>query len=215
MVDKWICMTVNTSFHHGDKSAVTTELKRVFSDDLKEIRLVCDEVMWQSGEYYCFVLCSNYAGHIPALKENALFFKVIPSFDSPNWLSHEEVDKFTCSVERAGIPTELSKGDIVFVKEGYLKNLYGLVVGNEKGKSKKLKVSFHFYLKKFVASISPVSLQYIDNLFRHRKFPITHDDLFETGIPKNLDRNVRKVLAKLASKHKIYRKAHRKCVKAK
>lgn len=216
MVSKWICITVSTTFHHGDKSAVATELRRVFGGDLKEIRLVCDEIMWESGEYYCFILCSNYESHISALKENALFFRVIPHFDKPNWLTHEEVDRFTSSVERAGIPIGLSKGDIVFVKEGYLKNLYGLVVSCEGGKAKKIRVSFHFYLKSFVVSIPATSLQYIDNIFKHRKFPITRDDLVKGRIPKNLiSRDVREVLSKIVSKHKIYRKTHRERVKAK
>ena len=218
MVDKWVCITVNTSFNHGDKAAVATEIKRIFGDDLKEVRLVCDEVMWQSGEYYCFVLCSNYANYISALKENALYLKVIPAFDRPNWLSHDEVDKFTLSVERAGIPTGLSKGDIVFVKEGYLKNLYGLVLGSEKSnrKGKKVRVSFHFYLKRFVSSIPVTSLQFVDNLFKHRKFPITHDDLLKGRVPKNLvDKGIREVLSKFANKHKIHRKTHRERVKAK
>jgi hypothetical protein len=216
MADKWICMMVNTSFHHGDKTAVTTELRKIFSNDLKEIRLICDEIMWKSGEYYCLILCSNYDSHIPLLKENALFFKVIPSLDNPNWLTSDEVEKFTSSVEKAGIPVGLSKGDIVFVKEGYLKNLYGLVIGNEKGKTKRFKVSFHFYLKRFVANITAVSLQFVDNLFKYRKFPITREDLLKGKISKNfVDKDIKEVLSKIASEHKIHRKVHRECIKAK
>ena len=216
MVDKWICLTVSTSFHHGDKSAVATELRRIFGTDLKEIRIVCDDVMWQSGEYYCFILCSNYGNHISALKEDALFFRVIPSFDKPNYLMQEEVEGFTVSVERAGVPTELSKGDVVFVKEGYLKNLYGLVIERDKGKNKKFRISFHFYLKKFVASVPATSLQFMDNIFRHRKFPITREDLLSGKIPKKtIDKAIWEVIKKFANKHKIYRKAHRKRLKAK
>ena len=216
MVERWICLTINTSFYHGDKSAVTTELRRIFDSDLKEIRLVCNEVMWQSGEYYCFVLCSNYGNHISALKENAISFRVIPSFDSPNWLTSEEVEKFTVSVEKAGVPAELSRGDIVFVKEGYLKNLYGLVVDKDKGKGKKFRVSFHFYLKQFVASVPATSLQFVGNIFKHRKFPITREDLLQDKVPKNLvDKEIQEVLLKFASKHKIHRKTHRERLKAK
>lgn len=91
--DKWVCIEINTLFHHGDTDAVAKTIKKIFADDLKEIRFVCNDILMQSGTYYCFVLCLNYQDHIPDLKDNSAYYSIVPSCEKPNWLTTSEVDK--------------------------------------------------------------------------------------------------------------------------
>jgi len=60
MTDKWICLEVSVLFHHGDIEAVARNFKKIFGEDLKEIRFVCNDVLVQSGAYYCFIFCQHY-----------------------------------------------------------------------------------------------------------------------------------------------------------
>ena len=123
MSDKWACIEINTAFHHGDVQAVAKKIKEIFGKDLKEVRFVCNDVLFQSGTYYCFVLCLNYQGHVQDLKGNSIYYSVVPSCESPNWLTTFEVDQFVMSVEKSMAPENFSPGDLVQVKDGYLKNL--------------------------------------------------------------------------------------------
>ena len=205
-MDKWVCITVNTTYHRGDKHAVTLAIERIFGKDLKEVLFVCDEVMWQSGEYYCFIRCPNYAAHIPLLKENSLFFQVVPNCEAPSWLTKADVDKFIESVQSANKRTDYVKGDIVNIKEGYLKNLCGIVMGKHK---KKYKVSFHFCTRRLIENLAEGHLQFMGNLFRNRKFPVTKESIAGGHIPsKYADPELQEAL-QLVSHHQIHRKTNR------
>lgn len=211
MSGKWLCVTVGVNYYRGDKRAAIGSIKKIFGKDLKEIRVVCNETMWNSGEYYCFVLCSNYDRHIQDLK-SCVFLSVVPSYDNPNWLSLKEVNDFVCSVEKNSIPRSLFVGDIVVVKEGYLKNLYGLVLGKI-GKNK-YRVSFRFYLRRMIEILSINNLRLVENLFKRMKFPVTDVSLQEQGIPLgSLEPELKEALLDLACRRKICRKAHRQCAK--
>ena len=210
-MDKWVCIMASTSYHRGDRDAVTLAIERIFGDDLKEVLFVCDEVMWQSGEYYCFVLCSDYDSHVSVLKENTLFFQVVPNCERPDFLTTEDVNRFIASVQNANKRAEFVRGDIVVIKDGYLKNLCGLVMGKHK---KKYKVSFHFCTIRFVEQVPEGYLQFMGNLFKNRKFPITRKSLEEGHIPSGCaDPELREALRKIASNHQIYWKANRGRIK--
>ena len=211
MSSRWLCVTVGVNYHRGDKQAAVESIKKIFGRDLKEVRIVCNETMWNSGEYYCFVLCSNFDRHIQNLK-SCVFLSVMPSYDNPNWLSLKEVNDFVRSVEKDSIPRSLSVGDIVMVKEGYLKNLYGLILGRI-GKNK-YRVSFRFYLRRMTEILSISNLRLVENLFRHMKFPVTDVSLQEQGIPlSSLEPELKEALLDLACRRKIRWKAHRQCAK--
>lgn len=210
-MDKWVCIVVSTAYHRGDRNAITSAIERIFGKDLKEVLFVCDEVMWQSGEYYCFVLCSDYGSHIHTLKENMLFFQVVPNCDKPDFLTREDVDKFTTSVQDKNKRTEFMKGDVVVVKEGFLKNLHGLVIGKHR---KKYRVSFHFYTRKFVELLPEGYLQFMGNLFKNRRFPVTKKSLEEGHIPSgNADPELQEALLQVVSNHKIHWKTNRRRIK--
>lgn len=209
-MDKWVCIRVSLAYHRGDRNAVTSTIERIFGKDMEEVRFVCDEIMWQSGEYYCFVKCSNYDAHIQTLKDNSLFFGVVPSCERPDWLTEDDVNQFIVSVQDAGKKADFIRGDIVNVKEGYLKNLCGLVVGRHK---KKYKVSFHFCIRRFVEYLMPDSLQYMGSLFKSKRFPVSRKSFEEGRVPCS-DSELQEALHQVASKHKIHWQTNRGRVKA-
>ena len=205
MTDMWLCIRVNMSYHHGDRNAITSAINKIFGNDLKEMQFVCDEVMWQSGEYFCFVRCDNYAAHIQMLKDHALFFGVIPSCDKPSWLSTDDVNKFIASVQKSTSHEKFTRGDIVSVREGYLKDLYGLIIGKHR---KKYKISFHFFIRQFIEHLPADSLQFTGNLFKDKRFPITRRSLEEGRVPA-ADPELQEALHKIASDHKRHWKKNR------
>ena len=212
-MEKWVCITVSTDYHRGDRKAATSLIERIFGEDLKEVLFVCDEVMWKSEEYYCFVRCDNYSNHTSTLRENSLFFHVVPSCDKPDLMTTEDVNKFIHSVQNANKRDEFFRGDIVTIKEGYLKNLCGLVIGRHK---KKYRVSFHFCTKKFVEQIPEGYLQFMGSLFKNKRFPVTRRSFEKGHIPiGSIDPELREALKKVASDHKIHWKANRGRIKAK
>lgn len=214
---KWVCIIVSRSYRRGDRDAITTAIKRIFGDDLKEVLFVCDEVMWQSGEYYCFVRCDDYSSHISQLRENSLFFQVVPKYDKPNFLSTEDVENFIESVKKSGNKADFARGDVVVIKEGYLKGLCGLVMDRHScsKKQNKYKVSFHFCTKSFVEVLPKSCLQFLCNLFTNKKFPVTKKSLEDGHVYCGcFDQELQEALHKIVNKYKIHWKKNRGRIKS-
>lgn len=166
---EWICLMVNGTFHHGDRKAALNQIAAALEGDLIERKVVCNEHMTTStGEYYVFVRCLDYSSHIDALKRNAAVVSVVPSFERPHLFATKEIQTFAGSVTTSDEPDKLIRGDMVLVRDGYLKNLYGVVAGEPDGK--KYKVAFSFHLRKFSENLAVTSLQLVGNVFdRNRK----------------------------------------------
>jgi hypothetical protein len=213
MSNKWLCLTVGISFHHGNKNAAADKVKDIFGKDLKKALFVHNEVMWRTGEYFCFVLCSNYHSHINSLKKNSAFFRVIPSIEKPGWLTLDEVKKFTLSMRSEGTRKNLRRGDIILVKNGHLKNLYGLIA--EKEGKKKYSVAFRFCLKKIIMTLSENSLCFVDSVFGCKKFPVTRKIAKGKPLTRFFCPEMRKAWLELANSNKLYRKTNRKRATAK
>ena len=163
MSDMWLCVSVGVSLYHGNRDAVERKVRDIFGEDLREIRFVCNDVMWSSGEYFIFVLCSDYENHIPSLKRESAYLKVVPSVDHPSWISPEEVSKFTRSVKTEN-SSVLSRGDIVLVKNGHLKNLFGIVT--KKSPRRRYVTLFRLCTRKIVASLHENDLQKVGNVLK-------------------------------------------------
>lgn len=163
MSDMWLCVSVGVSLYHGNRDAVERKLRDIFGKDLKEIRFVCNDVMWGSGEYFIFVLCSNYENHIAGLKRESAYLKVVPSADHPSWISPAEVNKFTHSVKTEN-SSVLSRGDVVLVKNGHLKNLFGIII--KKSPHRRYHTLFRLCTRKIMASLHENDLHRVGNVLK-------------------------------------------------
>lgn len=193
-MDRWVCLAVSTSFHHGDKSAVALEVKRIFGNDLVETRTVCDSILEESGEYFILVKCSDYQPHAEALKESAAVLRVVPSYAEPAFLSETEVNNFAKSVKDEEKPAscEFICGDIVRVKDvvvpsdiQYIFGLYGVVVGYGRW-PKWYRIFFRLETKSFEMVICSTSLEYMGNVLegisiRPFKHIVKRVDLFSNS----------------------------------
>ena len=202
MIGSWICLVVSSLYHNGDKKALAGELCRVFGDDLEEVRIVCDEQMEASGEYYSFIKCSDYFTHMEDAAASHAIASVVSSYEDPSYLTDAEVDEFVESVQVAESARVFVLGDIVKVTEGLTSGLNGIVV--EPGEKECL-VVFRIYTRRFVKKISVTSLEYLDNVFLHVKYPVTEDRLTAKILPSSgIYSKAREAL--IASRHKIHRK---------
>lgn len=206
MAGKWICLMISTSFHHGDKEAIGRDIGRIFGDDLIEIRIVCDEAMEASGEYYGFVCCENYIDHIDELVNSAAVLRVVPSYNSPHIFTVKEIEQFGNSVVESQTPGDFIYGDIVMVKMSYLQNLYGMVVNPG---AKKCTVLFRLYTDAFIKKIPVTCLEWVDNLLEKMAIPpfdkpVKRDRLFGVSVKKAME-----AMRNLVRRDKIHRKTYR------
>jgi len=202
VASRWICLVASTLFHNGDKKALAGELCRVFGDDLEEVRIVCDAQMEASGEYYSFIQCSDYFSHLEDAVASHAIANVVSSYEEPSYLTDQEVDEFVGSVQVAESSRVFVMGDIVKVTEGLTSELNGIIV--EPG-PKECLVAFRIYTRRFVETISVTSLEYVDNVFLHIKFPVMEDRLTAKELPPDgIYSKAREAL--IASRRKVHRK---------
>jgi hypothetical protein len=161
VMDKaWIGLMVSRTLPHDDGTAISKELKLIFRQDLIGYKVVCNESMSSSGEYFLFVNCNNYWEHTEALNRCHYITGVIPSRESPHHFSNKEILEFMNSAGyKEENPVSLGNGDVVLVKDGYLKGLYGIITKNLP--RKKAKVFFSFYVRQFFEVLSVTSLEFI------------------------------------------------------
>lgn len=160
MDNVWICLMVSRTLPHDDDKAVLRELTVVFGRDLLGHKIVCNEKIADSGEYYLFVRCGNYWDHVEALNRCHFVTGVIPSRDSPHHFSTREISEFLSSAgQKETVNGCLASGDVVLVKDGYLKGLYGVVT--KELPRKKFKVFFSFYVRQFSEALRESSLEFI------------------------------------------------------
>ena len=219
---KWVCLVANSSFHHGDKDVVAEEIKSLFGDDLEEARIVCDDAMEKSGEYFVFVNCSDYFSHIEGLIQSPAVARVVSSFHEPSFICQSEVDEFSISIEKVNTGGPLIYGDIVLVKDTdrdfpHLTGLTGVVIGIAGDHDGNIPVTegfcevfFRFCTTSFREVISVTSIELVDNVFKHIrvkpfKSTVVRKSLFRRDM---LDRG-RKAASEIVSGDKICRKKRR------
>ena len=166
----WLCLMVNGAFRQGDRRAAEKELCSVFGEDAEEMRAVCsDDMKSSTGEYYVFVRCRNYEKHADRISRSSAVVSVVPSAGNPHWFSDDELREFEGSVAapRKVAPREMDKGDMVLVKDGYLKNLYGVVRG--KAGPRRYKVCFSLHVRKFSEILNVTVLDFVANVFQRMR----------------------------------------------
>lgn len=157
-MDFWVCLMVKKSLPSDDAS-VSKELSSIFGKDFLDYEVVCTEQMLTSGEYYVFARCASYHDHEDSISSSHHVSAVIPSISSPHRFSKREISEFSKSAGVERTQDDISEGDVVLVKSGYLKGLYGIVRGKSSGK--KFNIFFSFYTRSFVESIGLKSLEFI------------------------------------------------------
>lgn len=179
MDNQWICLMVSSTLPHKDNKLITKELSVIFGSDLVDHRVVCDTGMLASGEYYLFVRCANYRDHLDTLNKHTFVTNVVPSRESPHYFSDKEVKEFAVSVGRKVTPTsDFNKGDVVLVRDGYLRGLYGVVQGQS---GKKCRVFFSFYVRRFTENLRVTLLEFIGNVSKY-EFPVAVDGCHLAGV---------------------------------
>lgn len=217
MYGQWVCLSINTSFHHGDKEAVALEMERVFAGDVIETRVVSDDVLEGSGEYFALVKCSDYFSHVDSLKESVAVLRVVPSYAEPAFLSEAEVDSFSKSVSEEEKPqlVELFYGDIVRVRKDvssnlqHLSGLYGIVVGFGK-RENWYRVFFRFETKSFERVICSTSLTYTGNVLENLIVRPFTQRVKRKNLFKKYRVKARKAMQNLVNRDKIRRRQRRK-----
>lgn len=166
----WICLVMKESYRHGNRDAALQEIKSVFGESFLDYRLLGDGIQDRSGEYYMLVKCSGYWGGIPERLNKAMSVdRVVPELMSPAFMTDQEVEDFVGSSVSVADRESFVLGDLVLVKTGYLKGLYGLVIGENRGK---FRVVFQFHLRRIVENIDCSRLEKVSNVFEKFRFPM-------------------------------------------
>ena len=166
----WYCLLLSLQKLRGVKDVerhLLGELKQIMGDDLKKVKLIGERVeedaFEMQSESYAFFCCSNYHKHVERLKSSLTVQLVLPSFDAPEEVPEEAIFEFN-SVVRSKRGTGVhGVGDIVLVRNGYLQNLYGVVV---KVRSDKwYDVAFKLYTRHFKEKLLGANLVARGSLF--------------------------------------------------
>jgi len=197
---------VSASFRHGDKEAMVGEIRAIFGNDLVEVRIVDDEVMRDSGEYYCFVRIKEYELHRESLMDSTAVCRIVPVYDKPYEFTTELVDEFGKSADTAGVPDGFDIGDMVLIGEGELKGLYGIIT--KQAENSHYLVAFKMCTRLFHKTIPVEDMEFIDNVFRHLKFPVTMEDVKAGDIHREGE-GMMEALSKIVNFNKMRRKKRR------
>ena len=158
----WFGLMVNKTLPYNDTEAVSREMTVIFNVDIIGHKIVCCDQMESSGEYYVFVYCKDYWSHAGDVSRNHYVTDVIPSKDNPYRFKEREVMEFVDSVECVrGNKFQLMKGDVVLIKDGYLKGLYGVIA--EAKSENKYKVFFSFYVKQIFEYFDVTEMDLVDS----------------------------------------------------
>jgi len=148
---------------------------RVFADDFCDLILpgerMADDCFKIQSESYFFVKCSNYQNHTDEIKNSSVVSIVLPSVENPSPVAYSSISRFERTTKwRIKSKDDVSIGDLVRVKAGFLKNLFGIVV--KKNGKNSYNVFFRLYTRQFVESLRQVNLEICDCLWNYVQFPV-------------------------------------------
>lgn len=212
MDDEWIGLMINASFHHGDKTAVSQEMCRIFGEDLLDVRLVTDQTMEQTGEYYCFVRCRDYGQHSDDVMRSMAVACVVQTGNEAHRFSERDIASFVVSIDERNAPEDFTYGDVVLVRGTHLKNLYGVVI--EPG-GKRCRVFFRLYMCTIKRLISVTSLEWCGNVLEQMRIepfsrPVKRKSLFR----HNMVERAKEAMENFVDGAKIHRQKRRAHAKA-
>lgn len=158
-MESWFCLQINASSHYGKSNVVVEELEKILSGKQKPKFIVIeDPEIKKSGEYMVFLSSNNFLQKKEEILRFSAVLRCVENGGKPYSFSDLEVKRFVKSIEKTGSEAKFSKGDVVLVREGYLKNLHGLVCGKNRDGSK-IRVKFRFYIRDIMQEFIPKQLK--------------------------------------------------------
>jgi len=172
----WYCVAVNSAAYYGKTEMVVEELKSVLLPSKSELIVINEPEMMKTGEYLVFISSKNFLKK----KDDIIKLSCVSGIQSkgniPYPFTEKEVSCFVKSIEKKDSSVSFKRGDVVIIKEGSFKNLFGLVCGNRKGK---VNVLFRFYVRDFHEFFDPKELKLDKNIFDFMPSNIDRQDWFK------------------------------------
>lgn len=194
MSGNWYCFLLDGQHLRGhSKEFITKEIRKIFDKDYCNVIILDNEHtdnFDSLSENYIFVCCKNYNNYINKIKQSDLISLVLPSTENPSVVSDDEVSKFIETTETIEEKRAIEVGSIVKVRDGHLKNLYGVIKRVFKTKDA-CEVFFRLYTKTFLKKIPKSNLTCVDSFFKYVKFPI-HKSVKSKDLSKNIDSKLKK-----------------------
>ena len=185
--------------------------EEIFGEDFYDICVIGDKITDETfethAESYFFVRCSNYQNHSQDVKRSSVVTLVLPSTDNPDKVSDADINLFrNTSNEKFRNDKKFMSGDIIRVKEGYLQNLTGIVL--EENKDGSYAVFFRLYTRQFVEKIKSKNIVFVGRLYDYssQRSPVP------TGCDIDLvdDAAKNSVKGLIKSESSVRRKKHRR-----
>jgi len=215
---QWVCIRIDSKImRRGDApGAVRAEMKKIFGDNLLDVVIVGDtlspDFFESTSENYIFVKCLNYFENTDKLRQSKMVVAVLDNYDHPNFCDEGEVKKFAQHVGTDD--RDYRYGDLICVREGYLKGLRGVVIRSAKSG---YFVFFRLYTRSFMEELSSSNLIFEKNIRDFFRFPVTirakKNKSGKLCFPQGaINNDVAKILArreKSEHENKVRRRRHR------
>lgn len=179
-MESWFCLQINSSSHYGKSNIVVEELEKILSCGKNRPKFIVieDPEIKKSGEYMIFVSSGSFLGKKEEILRFSAVLRCVENQGKPYCFTDSEVKKFVSSVEKTGSETKFVKGDVVLVKDGYLKNLHGLVCGKNRDGSK-IRVKFRFYIRDIMQEFIPKQLKREKSIYDNMPLGFKKNEWFE------------------------------------
>ena len=174
----YFCLVVSTSAHHG-KSDKTVEEIRALVPDMEEAVVIYDKDLRSSGEYFIFVRCPSIEDQKDAVTKVSGIIRVESCGNVPYRFTKKEVDAFVGSIEKKHSDRIFSKGDVVLVRDGMYKNLFGLVTGR---RGRRASVLFRFHVRSRNVMLEMRTLEFVKSVFDDKPVNADRSDWFNKFI---------------------------------
>ena len=160
MDGKWVCFILHPQFRRRNNSTQKA-LQKAFGKDFLDCKIVsCGET---SEDCYVFAQCKNYFAHVSQLTHDSIIRTALPSTAAPNFLTDDEVSDFISSMSAPEpVRGQFTLGDVVLVTNGYLNNLTGIILAEERDCT--YRVKFKFHIRQFDEIIHASELKYVGNV---------------------------------------------------
>jgi hypothetical protein len=155
------------------------QMLEIFGADFEDIQVIgerlSDEIFDVLTESYFFVKCCNYYKYVETIKNCDVVSLVLPSFQNPETVPENSIKKFSETTRsKLGTSDSIACGDFVRVRDGYLKNLWGIVLSVKK---EKCVVNFRLHTKVFNETIHTKNiLKSGKSIFQFVKIPVKENE---------------------------------------